>query len=155
MQKHVFFHTVYCLQFSKRCQIRYLDNKLSTCTNVLQWAVNMSVTDFVFLSMSRWFVRIFVSSLVQQTSFTLLMWLRWNLINLWHDEFTGIALVDVAIFLRNSRTNSTGCVYEVEFTVMYRNEPKSELWARVAQLVEYQPCKLGSWVRSLPTYVIF
>ena len=50
-----------------------LDNKLSTCTKVLQWAVNMSVTGFVLLSVSRWFVCIFFSSLVQQTSFTLPM----------------------------------------------------------------------------------
>ena len=40
-------------------------------------------------------------------------------------------------------------MYDVEFTVMYRNEPKSELSARVAQLVEYQPCKLGV-VGSIP-----
>jgi len=53
--------TVYCLQLSERCQIRYmyLDNKSSTCTKVLQWAVNMSVTGFVLLSVSCWFVCIF------------------------------------------------------------------------------------------------
>ena len=62
------YFTVYGLQFSERCQIRYLYNKVSTCTKVLQWGVNMSVTGFVLLSVSRWFVR-----LVQQTSFTLLM----------------------------------------------------------------------------------
>ena len=30
-----------------------------------------------------------------------------------------------------------------KFTVMYRNEPKSELYARVAQLVEHLTCKQG------------
>ena len=30
-----------------------------------------------------------------------------------------------------------------EFTVMYRNEPKAELYARVAQLVEHLICKQG------------
>ena len=55
--------------------------------------------------------------------------------------FHGLALVDVAIFLRNSRTNFNRCVYDVEFTVMYRNEPKTAMWAQVAQLVEHQTYK--------------
>jgi len=54
-----------------------------------------------------------------------------------------MALVDVVIFFRISRTNFTGCVYDVEFTVVYRNEPKTEMWARIAQLVEYQTCMQG------------
>jgi len=52
--------TVYCLQFSERCEIRYVDNKMSTCTKVLQWAVNMPVTGFGVLSVSWWFVRIYL-----------------------------------------------------------------------------------------------
>ena len=55
----------------------------------------------------------------------------------------GIVLVDVALFLRNWRRISTRCVYDGEFNVMYRHEPKTQMWARVAQLVEDQTCKQG------------
>ena len=65
---------------------------------------------FGLLSVSCWFDAYIFSSLVQQTSFTLLMWLRWNLINLWHDEFT----------------------------VMYSNVPKRT--TQVAQLVDHLTC---------------
>ena len=51
-------------------------------------AVTMSVTGFGPLSVSCWIVDIYSFKFVQQTSFTLLMWSRWNLINLWHDKFT-------------------------------------------------------------------
>ena len=51
-------------------------------------AVNMSVTGFESLSVSYWFVRIYSFKSVHQTYFTLLMRLKWNLIKLWHDEFT-------------------------------------------------------------------
>jgi len=35
--------TVYCLQFSEICQIRYLDNKVSTCTKELQWGIEQTI----------------------------------------------------------------------------------------------------------------
>jgi len=44
---------------------------------------------------------------------------------------------------KNRGLISTGCVYDVEFTVIYRNELKTEIWSRVAQLVEHQTCKQG------------
>jgi len=50
----------------------------------------------------------------------------------------------VAICIRNSRTRFSPvreCV--ADFTVMYRNEPKAELYARVTQLVEHHACKQG------------
>ena len=55
-------------------------------------------------------------------------------------------------------------MYDVEFTVMYRNEPKIEMWARLVQLVEHQTYKQGvvgsipalaNDVSDLSTYVIF
>jgi len=36
-----------------------------------------------------------------------------------------------------------------DFTVMYRNEPYTELYARVSQLVEQQTCKQEG-LRSVP-----
>jgi len=77
--------TIYCLQFSGRCQIMYLDNKLSTCTKIIGQSICQSLAlGLCLVGLSAYIF----SSLVQQTSFTFLMWYRWNLINLWHDEFT-------------------------------------------------------------------
>ena len=39
-----------------------------------------------------------------------------------------------------------------EFTVMYRNEPKAELFGWVAQLVEHLTCKHGV-MGSIPPWV--
>ena len=47
---------------------------------------------------------------------------------------------------------STVCVYDVEFTLMYRNELRPEMLARVAQLVEHQTCKQG-YMGSIPALV--
>jgi len=74
---------VYCLQFIEMYQIRYLDNNFFTCTEVLPWGIHQSICQYRLwiLICVLWFVRIYYFKLVQQTSFTLLMWSKWNLIN--------------------------------------------------------------------------
>jgi len=67
MQKHVFFHILNSILLAV---FREMSNL------VLQWAVNVSVTGFVLLSVSRWFVRIFLACRSRQASIVLERYFR-------------------------------------------------------------------------------
>jgi len=168
------------LQFSERCQIRYLDNKLSTCTKYCN-GQSMSVTVLgcclCLVSLSAYFFQVWCNKLLlhflrdwdetwyncdtMSPLWCIVTYLRMNYPGIsivrspnlqagvvvlitamgkWllvclkmaisagsTQVCHGIALVDVAIFLEILEIISTGWVYDVEFTVMYRNEPKSKL----------------------------
>jgi len=111
--------TVYCLQRSERCQIKYLDNKLSI---VQKYCNGQSICQSLALCCCLCLIGLSAYFLVQQTSFTLFMWLIWNLINLWHDEFT--AMNSYVPYVR-------------------KNYPGSSIGRSLT-------CKQGLWFRSPP-----